>query len=376
MVRITRKTLSNNKDTLFNALAKKGGPGIILLCIIFSAVWAPVSVIGFQLFSYLKTTGSLLPAIGSGPFIVVMVVIGFGIGYIYIAYRLTSKIISTMIPTIREEAKALAMMAETLGAHITTPTGRSETIAVDQHGATTRTKQIMGALLERSKQVLGVQNVRSNIFTLHKDGNLRILDGFHINMEGPMVGADELTISIPNGHLSSGRAYKYFRPILSIKGSDGKWPYASDTCIGGLLEEVRKAHPELKWIISMPIPYQVRPFRLVSGVLNIDGLGEAPNIVQMRALLADLSAAAALIAVLDRSTGFLKGKYSVPEEPSNTEQEQLKGHLISPVDFDPASCPEPSDEFVQSLSHIAGLEFFSRISAADVASFLREQLRS
>jgi len=126
----------------------------------------------------------------------------------------------------------------------------------------------------------------------------------------------------------------------------------------------------------MPIPYQVKPFELVSGVLNVDGLEGKPTTKELQALLADLSTAAALIGVLNRSTGFLDGKYSVPSEPSDTDKDQLKGYLIDPEDFDPGSCPEPSIEFVQALSNIRGLEFFRRISPAEVANFLRGQLGS
>jgi len=143
-----------------------------------------------------------------------------------------------------------------------------------------------------------------------------------------------------------------------------------------LQSEVQKAHPDLKWIISIPIPYQIQPFKLVCGVLNIDGLGNVPTLEQMRQLLTDQSTAATLIAVLNRGTGFLEGKYSIPSEPSSTEQEHLRGFLIDPDDFDPSTCPEPSNEFVLALSRVQGLEFFAQISPTEVASYLRDQLRS
>lgn len=364
----------NEGKTLVSALAEKGTPGIILLGIIFLAIWAPVPVIGVKLFSYLGTAERLSEMSWTGPIVVLAILGALGVGYVFAAYRLTSKIMSAMIPTIMAEAKAMVLMSEAFGGRIMTSSGLKETLAVDRRGAETRVKQIMAALLQRARRELRSETVRLNIFTLNEDGVLRILKGFHVNMEEPMIGENELTISIPNGFLSSGRAYKYFRPMLSRKGADERWPYSDER--QQLAHEVQKAHPDLAWIISMPIPYQVEPFRLVSGVLNVDGLGSVPNVDQMRTMLTDISAAACLIAVLNRSTGFLEGVYSVPSEPPSTEQEQLKGYLISPEDFAPASCPEPTSEFVQALANIKGLEFFARISPTEVAGFLRDQVRS
>jgi len=368
---------SSGVNTLVNALAEKGTPGLILLAIIFLTIWTPVGFIVYKFFDFIGLARDF-PGITAGPIIGVIVVGLLGGAYVYAAYLLTSKIMTAMIPTIKAEAEAAKLMSEAIGGRVMTYAGTIQTLAVDQHGAKTRTKQIMKVLLNRARSLLRVEQVRTNIFTLHEDGKLRILEGFHVNMEGPMVAENELSIAIPSGCLSSGRAYKYFRPVLSLKSADGKWPYSSDveSPAHDLVDEVQKAHRDLKWIISMPIPYQVQPFKLVSGVLNIDGLGTTPNKDQMRELLTDMSAAAALIAILNRSTGFLRGEYTISLEPSKTEQEDFKDFLIAPEEFDPACCPEPSNEFVAALGRIRGLEFFARISPAEIANYLRDQLAS
>lgn len=374
----TEKTSPNKVNTLVNALAERGTPGIILLAIIFLTIWAPVGFIVFKFFSFLGVAKDFSEISLAGPLLGTVLVALLGSAYVFVAYLLTSKIMSAMIPTIRAEAEAARLISEALGGRVMTYAGTMQNLAVDRRSAETRTKQIMRVLLERAKSVLKLELVRSNIFTLREDGKLRMLEGFHLNMQGSLAGENELSIAIPSGLLSSGRAYKYFRPVLSLKNQEGKWPYATDTDgnVPELTHEVQKAHPDLKWIISMPIPYQVQPFKLVSGVLNIDGLGITPNKDQMLELLTDMSTATALIAVLNRSTGFLKGEYSISSDPSSTEQEDLRGFLIDPEDFDPACCPEPSRDFVLALGHIRGLEFFARISPAEVASFLRDQLRS
>lgn len=374
---IVDKAASNRANTLVQALAEKGTPGIILLAVIFLSIWAPVGIIVFRFFDLVGLARELLEILWAGP-LTMLVVALFGAGYVLVAYRITLKILTMMIPTIRAEAEAAKLMSEALGGRVMTEAGIPTTLAIDPHKARARTKQIMGALLERARNLLGLERVRCNIFTLHEDRKLKIAGDFHMNMKGGTPNDQELTIAIPNGCLSSGRAYKYSRPILSLKGENGSWPYAYDLNYHDpeLQTEVSKAHPDLVWIVSMPIPYQVKPFELVSGVLNVDGLEGKPTTKELQALLADLSTAAALIGVLNRSTGFLDGKYSVPSEPSDTDKDQLKGYLIDPEDFDPGSCPEPSIEFVQALSNIRGLEFFRRISPAEVANFLRGQLGS
>ncbi|MBI3285531.1 MAG: hypothetical protein HYZ65_11895 [Burkholderiales bacterium] len=283
----------------------------------------------FKLFNFLGTVKDLSGTSGSAPSVIGLLIGVLAAGYVFVAYLLTAGIMQSIIPTIRAETEAATLMSGALGGRVVTASGTRETLAIDPQGAQLRTRE-------------------------------------------------ELTISIPTGFFSSGRAFKYFRPVLSVKGKDGKWPYAFDIDAKKpeFEPEIRKAHPDLKWIVSMPIPYQVQPFKLTCGVLNVDGLEGDLTPDQLRVLLTDMSTAAALIAVLNRSTGFLEGQYSRPSEPSDTEQEQLRGYLIPSEDFDPASCPEPSQEFVQALSNVRGLEFFRRVSQTEVASFLRGQLRS
>jgi hypothetical protein len=296
--------------------------------------------------------------------------------YLFVAYQVTMKVLTSIIPTIRAEAEAAALMSGELGGRIVTAAGTVRVLAIGSQAAETRIKQIMRALLERYQTVVGFEGVRANIFTLREDGWLRIQGEFHLNMKGGTPDDQELSISIPNGLLSSGRAFKYSRPILSLKGDDGRWPYPCDTesAPPRLQQELAKVHKDLKWITSMPIPYQVRPFELVSGVLNVDGLESLPSTAQLRPLLADLSTAAALIGMLNRSTGIFSGGYGKPSEPPDLDKEQLREHLINPDEFDPASCPEPTRDFVLALSRIQGLEFFASISPAETANYIREQL--
>lgn len=363
-------------NTLVNALAEKGTPGIIFLAIIFIPIWAPVSYIFYLVFKFLGPAKDLSALSSTGGIILATIIVGIlCVIYISIACYLTKKIIGAIVPTIKAEAEASLLMSNALGGQVATSTDTWEFRNIGGKSAEDRTKRIMKVLLEHAQDVLQVELVRSNIFTLCEDGRLKILNGFHLNMEGCMVAEHELSISIPNGFLSSGWAYKYFRPVLSMK-KNGEWPHTEDST--ELQQEVAKAHPDLQWILSMPIPYRVRPFKLVCGVLNIDGLGTVPLKEQIMMLLADLSTTVDLISVLNRGTGFLEGIYSRPSEPDPGEQEQLKDLLvgIDPVEFDPATCPEPSKEFVLALSRIQGLEFFAKLSPTEVTSFLKKQLCS
>lgn len=369
--------IPNQVNSLVTALAQKGKPGILLLAIIFLTIWSPAGIMVYLFFDFLGEAKDFANiSIGSGPIIATAIVGILGAVYIYIAYRLTIRIISVMIPTIRAEAEVA--LAQAFQGRLMTSSGRWDFMNVDKEEAQTRVKQIMKALLDHIQSVLQVELVRSNIFTLREDGRLRILDDFHLNMDGPMGTEKELTISIPNGFLSTGWAYKYYRPTLSLKLKSG-WPYTSEEeqLKNEIASEVDKVHKKLVWIISMPIPYKVKPFKLVAGVLNIDGLAEAPSEKHIVKFLNDFSTAVALISVLNRGTGLLDGVYSIPSKPDPSVREQLKDIIedINPGDFDPATCPEPTRKFVEQLSHVPGLEFFARLSPSDVSSFLRDQLR-
>jgi len=362
-------------DALVQALAEKGTPGLILLAIIFLSIWAPVAIVAWKFFDLARSADHLLAIPVAGP-LTMSVVTVFALFYVLLAYRLTTTILSMMLPTIKAESEAAALLAQAFGGQPLTTAEFPASIAMDPHRATARTKQVMRALVDQARAILGYERVRCNIFTLHEDHKLRILDDFHVNMKGGTTDDVELTIAIPRGYLSSGRAYEYSRPVLSRKSSGaGVWPYAYDLeSDAALLDEVTKAHPDLGWIVSMPILYQVTPFKLVAGVLNVDGLEGHPTTKDLQALLADHSTAAALIGVLNRNVRFLDGEYLMPSEPRDPEKEQLREHLLEPEVFDPASCPEPSSAFVQALANIPGLEFLRRISPADVASFLRRQI--
>jgi hypothetical protein len=372
----TDRAETKGPQRLIDALAEKGGPGLILQGIIFLVVWGPLGLLLFEFFDLLGSPKDFSGLSWRESLIAPITSIFAALIYLFVAYQVTMKVLTSIIPTIRAEAEAAALMSGELGGRIVTAAGTVRVLAIGSQAAETRIKQIMRALLERYQTVVGFEGVRANIFTLREDGWLRIQGEFHLNMKGGTPDDQELSISIPNGLLSSGRAFKYSRPILSLKGDDGRWPYPCDTesAPPRLQQELAKVHKDLKWITSMPIPYQVRPFELVSGVLNVDGLESLPSTAQLRPLLADLSTAAALIGMLNRSTGIFSGGYGKPSEPPDLDKEQLREHLINPDEFDPASCPEPTRDFVLALSRIQGLEFFASISPAETANYIREQL--
>lgn len=100
--------------------------------------------------------------------------------------------------------------------------------------------------------------IRANLFVPFRD-ELMIPDGAHHNMDGH----PDLSIRIPFGMGSTGRAFKYRTHHIAIF----KEHWGDDTLPGELL---RKVHPELKWIVSIPLcdPDDGGVF----GVMNVDGL--------------------------------------------------------------------------------------------------------
>jgi len=122
-------------------------------------------------------------------------------------------------------------------------------------------KYLEGVTRSVSKE-LGIPqgNLRSNIFTLHKDGYLRIHKGLHFNMNNPY----ELTIKIPVGYGCTGNAFQNRELTIAVLQKDwGK--YILDDI------EIKKVNKDLVWIVSVPIPHPKRPNEVI-GILNIDCL--------------------------------------------------------------------------------------------------------
>ncbi|MGP8051432.1 MAG: hypothetical protein ACLPYB_12590 [Desulfobaccales bacterium] len=107
-----------------------------------------------------------------------------------------------------------------------------------------------------------IELVRSNLFGVVSDGTMRMLKNFTFNMNRE----EELTISMPVGYGSTGRCFKNRKPNIAIFREG--W---GENVIEG--EELSKVHPDLQWIISVPVPPGGEKSPPI-WVLNVDGLKE------------------------------------------------------------------------------------------------------
>jgi hypothetical protein len=126
----------------------------------------------------------------------------------------------------------------------------------------TKIQSILRSAAEEVAKSLEIpyEYVRANVFG--KDNNrLRIVDGLTHNM----TRNEELTISMPIGYGSTGRCFENCRPNIAIFHGDWGKDVIED-------KELRKVHPDLRWIISFPIPDKNKNQSI--GVLNIDGLNK------------------------------------------------------------------------------------------------------
>lgn len=106
--------------------------------------------------------------------------------------------------------------------------------------------------------------VRANVFGLGPDGVLRQIPEFGYHMDRK----EELTVKMVVGEGSSGRAFSTRRPNIALFEKDWGSNAIAD-------EELRKVHPDLRWIVSMPVLFG-SPARPV-WVLNVDGIEEAQD---------------------------------------------------------------------------------------------------
>lgn len=118
--------------------------------------------------------------------------------------------------------------------------------------------------------------VRSNLFGVENNDQMRMLQGLTFNMDRK----EELTISMPVGYGSTGRCFQSGKPNIAVFREGWGNDVIED-------EEHRKVHPDLQWIISIPIlagSEEVRPL----WVLNVDGLRERQGEEELRNALSRL----------------------------------------------------------------------------------------
>jgi hypothetical protein len=124
-------------------------------------------------------------------------------------------------------------------------------------------------VLDTAKKLkLSTARVRANVFGLDEHNHLHIVDDFTYNMTGR---PEELTIEMPVGEGSSGRAFQSGKPNIALLKDDWAENVLAD-------DELAKVHPELRWIISMP----VKDAQRAVWVLNVDGLDDGPTVDQLR----------------------------------------------------------------------------------------------
>lgn len=124
-------------------------------------------------------------------------------------------------------------------------------------------EMLMAAAKEVAKRFnLSSDLVRSNLFGRDRHDRLRMITDLSYQMNHP----SELTIEIPVGYGSTGRCFKTCQPNIAVKEDDWGKDVIEDA-------ELRKVHPDLKWIISVPVLGRAKPAQPI-WVMNVDGLVE------------------------------------------------------------------------------------------------------
>lgn len=197
--------------------------------------------------------------------------------------------------------------------------------------------------------------VRANIFAPYEDEKMRIVPQLTYNMNRP----EELTLNIPAGYGSTGRCFRSGKPNIAILREG--W---GDAAIAD--EELRKIHPDLQWIISVPvkgIPDTVRPI----WVMNIDGLKEKRNERQLQAALRNLYAWSYAVSII-----ISQAEQSIARKPLDpsvriSETSALQVHsLISEIQARDIAAPtENLIKGTSGFTSISPLNAFTKDAFSD-----------
>jgi hypothetical protein len=128
--------------------------------------------------------------------------------------------------------------------------------------------------------------VRSNLFGKDEHNSLRMIRDLTFQMDR----FAELTISMPVGYGSTGRCFSTCQSNIAVLANDWGKDVIED-------EELKKVHPDLKWIISIPVlggNEMTKPI----WVLNVDGLQERKHPDELRSALSQMFKYSKLISLI------------------------------------------------------------------------------
>lgn len=119
-------------------------------------------------------------------------------------------------------------------------------------------------------------DLRSNVFMPTKKNTLRITPGLHHNMDVPGELRLEIVPGDGMGHGTTGNAFHHGAAVIA-RAADGWDRYGLDE------QQTRLLHPDVKWVVSMPIPKPDGGGQLY-GVLCVDCLRTDKTVDALRPL--------------------------------------------------------------------------------------------
>jgi hypothetical protein len=366
---------------LLDALIQRSGPALLALIFILLLLIRPLIV----LFDALMQGGA------DNEQLMVKLPLFIVVASIFVIFSIFA---IRNIPILQKSDADYALKLRGVFGGVTTDSSGSPVpLGLSENRAITLTNKILQAIGQRAVN-LGFENVRANIFHLEVTttsdnrwcAELTPDLRFSYNMEWG-IHSNEDQIRIPFGVGSSGMSFKYARPVFCFKKADGSWQHMDEGKPADeyLKTQLSKVHTDLKWILSMPVPSRLSPRYILKGIINVDCIGrpwDEKKAELLKELAIDVSVAAALVGLLNKSSGHLHGLENELMDKSDLDDEVLKAGdqevlsriELDPNDFDPRDCPAPSVDFVNLLAGKAGLGGLTKLAPQDISDYLKRQL--
>ena len=220
---------------------------------------------------------------------------------------------------------------------------------------------LQGAVADAAAELkLSTNVVRGNLFGIDEHHHLKMVPEMTVNMLRP----EEFTLSIPVGYGSAGRAFQNKEANIAVVGKKGNKSTIAD-------EEQKKVHPDLRWIISIPVLGGNNvPAPIL--IMNIDGIKEARSEESLRKALPHLFHWSYAISLVLKHVRPGE-EYKVGRGTTQLAKADPPGFRVAVGKITPSSIGQGTEEFWKTTNQLSSLRTINSFTKENFNTAVKER---